>query len=726
MFYGIYAVDYSNLTVVNSNFLHMENSSEPYDGTGIYADLSTLTLTQAPGTGRCSFENNPQGVWIRRAPGPCTVEHADFDVPFYGSGIRYEFPGINRLRLEYNDFELLRTSRTAIYVERPPANASILNSRINDNHILVTAGEAQTTCFIGPHLQVRGWKDASNIMEISANYIENFSDCRRAHGIYLYGLGDNYQLSGNLLEYFGDPESIGVGSLNNERDILGIVFTDMPGIGNLMVGNGVRSYLHEDPNELNEDNEYNHHSFIKCAIHVVNCNEPLICDNNTHDTYRGFHFGDANPDMIFGLNDMHTHVFGLDCRKSGDGSPNTDIADQVRRENTWSTDEEDYIDGGVGARYFDAMNVPFKFYYDPDYVLSGHRPPSATPSIGDWFFLQDGDPLACDAAVPTRGITDFDIKVAKGEYPYPNAAAQWDLQRRLWYKLTRFPELVDDDPDVEDFYDSTIGHSAQLFAAALYEYGQAFLASGELAEDLNDLFEEHDALQEAIRDLDAEINEDTTSLDGGLAEDLGEKILALAELNGDLTDLIEDYTVERDAALEDMETTVGNLPGYEPYEIAWITILSLAVKQGLGEELSAGEREDLIAIAESCPADVGSAWQEVLAFMPAEDAAPYLGRESDEDCAEERFSTATGLPTPAALSLSPNPTSRWLTITMPEQVGGIWTISAMTGQVLRRGETTAGPSSARLDVAAFVPGTYLLQFISAQGSQYVSKFSVVK
>lgn len=418
---------------------------------------------------------------------------------------------------------------------------------------------------------------------------------------------------------------------------------------------------------------------------------------------------------------MNAHVFGLECRKSGNGAPNTNISNQIRRENTWSTNSSDYIDGGFGARYNDNSNPPFKFYYSSSFP--NHKPPSASPSVSSLFIQQEGLANGCSDGTE---ISPFDILVARGEYPSPNDATQWDMQRRLWYKLTRFPALADDDPDVAYFYTNTSGSSPQLFAAAMYEYEQAFVASVALSNNLDDLYSDYQTLTSDIFEIDEGINQDTTTLNLTLAGNLHGKIVDLAVLNAALAGLAEDYTDARNDALDDLETAILNLPGDKPYELAWITILSKGAKQGRGEVLDSGERDELIVIAESCPAEIGSACREVLTFMPADDAATFWGLETDEDCLPLEERSAPSALFPNVLALSPNPTGEWLNVILPIQAEGAIMIHDVTGTLVRRDNIRIAQTTIQINLQTLPSGVYSLQFLSTTGERHQRQFSIIK
>lgn len=714
MKYGIFVSANSNALIANSDFLSMNNTIDQHDGTGVYASNSTITVYQASGTGRCLFDDNVHGVLIRSASGPCTVEDADFEPGFQGFGIKYDSPAnFTYLRFESNNFTVPRNARAAIYADRPPQGFEAPASKINYNQVDVPEGSINTTCQLEPLIKVQGNSGAENVFEIIGNTVENASECRDAHGIYVSGAGDQYQVQGNTVAYMAPANRLA--TVDVEHNALGIVFTDMPGDNNeISDDNQVTSRLEEASGSL----DLNNNSFIKCGIHVVNCNAPTICDNFTNGTYRGIHFGDANPGTIFGKNSLNIHVFGLECRNSGSGSPLTNIDDQIRRENTWSTIAGDYIDGGLGAKYADGSSVPFDIRFDPAYT--DHKPPTAVPSVGSWFISDPGQPQACGGE--KIRITDSDIQIAKDEYSSPNGAATWDLQRRLWYKLIRHPELADDDPDVAAFYANTAGSSPEKFARAFHDYEQAYFATNTLAAHYGD----YDELVEEIRRIDLAINQDTTLDKGYLFGALDTALAAFAAWNDELAVRTASYVYKRDLLLNSVQTSVNSLPATTAYEQAWKTILTAGIQKGLGNEPDSVDRVDLLFLANSCPADVGSAWQEVLAFMPGEDARPFWGRESEEDCVALERSLASQQS--AAFRVFPNPAVNYLRLYTGElqRDGVVCTIWSLSGQPLASANVAAGQTEAVFDVSGLSPGIYFLQWFDRPGALQCVRFAVVK
>ncbi|MBK8923322.1 MAG: right-handed parallel beta-helix repeat-containing protein [Saprospirales bacterium] len=620
MNYGVEVRRGAFLLVVNTAFENMAYGTN--SGSGIHATNAKLQVTRAAGNDlyNCVFTNNQYaGIFVQAATGPTTIEYSQFSGP-QDFGIHYRGT-VNKVpvTIRENHFTLWRSCFTGIYLERPPSDAGQTNSLVSRNTIVVSNTPPEP-CRLAAMINIVGNIGALNRLDVEFNKLANYTPCENTHGIYVSGQGDSYRVRYDTVEYLGPVSALG--SAFPEHAVLGIVFTNMPGDHNEVFGNYVRSLLESKSGNV----ELNSRSFIKCGIHVVDCNAPAICANDVSLTYRGFHFGDLNPGTNFGANKIQHHVFGLYCGKTI--NTNTNIGNQVRRANTWSTSAADYIDGGVGARYADGNFVPFQFFYDPFYA--NHVPPSANPLIGTWFVSQAGNPTGCGDI--TIRVEDSDIAIAQGTYPAPNAAAAWDYRRQLWYKLTRHPELADDDADVWAFYNNSQGSSEQQCAGAQYQYEQAFMPAPALSAALDSLYAQHAVLIAETLALDAQIGQDTTNLDETAAAALETKWTELAALNLAIADALDIYAFGRNALLQAVQATVDELPGMQTYESSWGTILSAGIKKGQELELDAAEIAELLAIAQSCPAEAGTARQVALSYLPVEDAAPYLGREPRGMC----------------------------------------------------------------------------------------------
>jgi len=206
----------------------------------------------------------------------------------------------------------------------------------------------------------------------------------------------------------------------------------------------------------------------------------------------------------------------------------------------------------------------------------------------------------------------------------------------------------------------------------------------------------------------------------------------MALVQQSLNNLTDAYTTERNTKLlalaSDLVSSISDVLSDDLWEQAWLKILEIAIKRGQDIELDTTDRNSLLAIANSCPDDVGVAAQGVVAYMQAEDGHPFLGRESWEDCAsEERGSNPEySISIKRSTVLFPNPANNTVTVALDISSGGKWKVWSSTGKVMDRGMYVQGEGALSLDVARYPSGLYLLQIQSLAGKRFSQKFSVVR
>jgi hypothetical protein len=692
-------------TVQHCRFKNMYTpglSAQYNEGTGISANKSSLTVSGS-GAFNCVFDNcSNYGVYSSIAAGRVLVENASFTGKqkycfFYQLPVG-GFPVIfrnNDCRL--NQYDCI----SAVYCERPSGTLNTPNSQINNNHIAIPNQNFTKACDWVAMIDVRSTQGGDNTFEISYNYLENFTKCGKVHGIYVQGSGNNYKVNYNRVEYLANEALLTI----NELGSYGIAFENMTGAGNEIEQDTVISRVVVKSTNVETPDK----SFIKCGIHVFNAGNPTVCQNYVNNTYRGFHLSESNIGMIFGLNSMNRHVFGLHCSKGSNSGLPTDISTQVRRENTWSTSSGDYISGGVGAKYADLSIPPFIFYYDATKIPLGHIPPNATPTLGVWFKDLGGIANQCGSGL--KKFEDSEIAISKNLYPTTTASASWDLQRLLWGKIVREPGVQNLDPDVLAFYNTGLGSSPHQYASAFSQFEQAFIPNATLGSQINnalDLIILKEAEVDAIQTI---IAQDSMTIAPADAAAYETAVGQLAVLRQNLSDLVDTYITDRDSKLATLSTAAGSLPNTDPWEKAWSNMLDAAIKTGKGEELGTTERNALIGIANICASDIGMAAQAVTTVMSAVDAYPYMGRESSDGCTSVVRSTEYGssLPQNKNIILFPNPATDRLYITFPSSVEGHYFVYNTAGILLTEGAIQAGQSLLDIDLMQFVTGLYLFR-----------------
>lgn len=731
LYNGIRVHKSSHVWIANCEFRNMtrhysDNTPiNPTQGTGIYSTQSRLTVTRPAGFNPCRFEANPSyGIYSTSQNGPVNVEGAVFTGnQRYGIFIaRSIIPA--PIVIGNNSFNLNQIRcRSAIFCVRPPGNSSATNTLIYQNQISIPSRDASDQT--GSLIDIAGITGSSgtNGVRVYSNTINSMDlNSNSKHGIYITGVGNDYDVYTNHIRYKVESSI----PTTSEYSNLGIVFDNMPGTGNEIYSNNIRSILtSHDP--LDDPTGDNSRSLIKCAIHVHNANSPNICNNDVDSTYRGIHFSESCFNTFYGLNKMRKHVFGFHAIKNTTDGLNTNIDNQINTGNLWRPNSSDYIDGGFGAAYADDVVVPFEFRFNPSSGSAGldPAPPSADPNFASWFFSNNESNSVCNFHLSFSGS---EIEIAEGEYPYNTPAQDWDLQRHLWNKLLRNPGIEEGVTEIEDFMGDPKENptSAYLFAEALYNYEKAFYPDSIWQVKWNTTLSNIAAKKSRIAGLLTALSLDTLDVDPDYADSLATAWNAMGLYQDTLRILADTFAARRDVKLANLNTGLNSLPSDYDWEKAWIKILEVAIRYGQEIEMDSTDRADLLSIANSCPADIGLAAQAVIAYMHPSDADPFKGCGTRlEECEEERGSK---FQTPGEkFLLFPNPAYKYLTVLPRDtKTSGKWKILSSSGIMVAEGNWNFGQSSLHLDISSYSNGFYLFQMDSASGQRSTMKFFIVK
>lgn len=190
--------------------------------------------------------------------------------------------------------------------------------------------------------------------------------------------------------------------------------------------------------------------------------------------------------------------------------------------------------------------------------------------------------------------------------------------------------------------------------------------------------------------------------------------------------LTDTYTDARDGKLTTLSGEMNGLPSDEAWEKVWVNILDVIIRYGKGLEMDETDREDLLAIAEGCPAEIGLATQAVIAYMPAADVDPFkVCEKAPAECEEERHSRSSDPTIPG--SIFPNPANKHLTVLLQDtNTGGTWRIRSVSGNLINQGNWNNGESWLQIDLSAYNSGFYTFETESTYGHRSVKKFTIVK
>lgn len=404
---------------------------------------------------------------------------------------------------------------------------------------------------------------------------------------------------------------------------------------------------------------------------------------------------------------------------------NTIIGPQVNRGNQW-TGTYSFI----GA--FNNANDPF--------VIDGSRfrmPTSQIPSwstgVGQtvaWFAPFTGTNITCNTACPIPSespddpgegetlIGDNDISAAKGEIV--GEGMLWVAQQRLYERLMKYPDMVDDDTDVQAFY-NTAGTSS---LGALYSVRMQI-----------DSLERRDSLSySAMQSLQATIEyfSDTLLLLKAAGPD-SEQAAWESSIRA-LTDSLAAATVQyyaQEANLDTLRKQEASIIAVQNDNIStthWCDSLDKAFNAlylqnhlWLPSDIDSADLAAIKSIADLCPLAAGVV---VYAARSAYKRFVMTANWDDlnENCvgAEER--SQSGAQTPkSGFSITPNPANEYLTMLWEEPFTGemLFELTSPSGQVTKRLRTQGSDqTSIYLDTKSLPQGMYFYRvLINGQSTQ---------
>lgn len=710
------------------------NINDPNTGFAIYSKESHLTIAKPLGFNACVFKDGDTHlVYVSKPNGPVSIKNAIFsglqEYPLTLSQPIIPVP----INISNNSFTIDQTSQYGMRITRPPGNTLATNTVISNNIINVPQpifgpNEPNELVDFGPLVELKGMvgNAGNNKASITNNHLYSDNlDSYANQGIYVHGPGNMYEITNNYLFFTIGVE---IPELYNNFSSLGISLENLSGSGNFIYNNTIRSFIRSvDTEDYPISN--NARSALLDGIHIKNCPNITVCQNDIDSTYNGIHFSEMNLNTNYRHNIVRRHVHGSYFRKNTANGFDTDIDDQINAGNLWSSDINDYIDGGVGARYVDNPIVPFEFQYNPSTTIAPF-PPSSTPMLSSWFVSNNGiTPTSCDGNL---SFTDHEVLIATDNYPYNTPAQNWDLHRYLCGKLLRNPGLEIGISELEDYLDGMKKSptSPYLFAQSQFYIENAFYpdSSWQIKWDavLGDINRKEGAVAAFLRLASL----DTLAVNPVYADSLALAISTLTSYQDTLSILASIFASGRDVLLEKVTNNINTLPSDYDWEKAWIKILNIAIKYGRGYELDSADREDLLMIANACPASsLGIVVQESIGYLPHEDAVLFSGCKLPiEDCEEEEEERSAQKDThrePAILF--PNPANKQVTVQLLEKsTQGHWEIFDISGMLVSEGNWNTDQPFLQINILNLNNGFYFLRVEPEFGGCLTNKFSVIR
>ncbi|MFZ4476431.1 MAG: PKD domain-containing protein [Saprospiraceae bacterium] len=454
-----------------------------------------------------------------------------------------------------------------------------------------------------------------------------------------------------------------------------------------------------------------------------------FCGNTTNgQNFLGWYFvGECTPSELTcnTIEDAGTGLF-LYANLGGTIPFNTIIGPQVNRGNQW-TGTYSFIgaqnvatdDGVIGLSRFrmPALQIPS--------WITG-----AGGQSGDWFDDYTSDPIACNTACPIPSespddpgegetlIGDNDISASKGEIA--GEGMLWVAQQRLYERLMKYPEMVDDNTDVQAFYNT----AATSSLGALYSVRMKI-----------DSLERRDFVSySAMQSLQATLEAISDTLLLLKAAGPGSQQAAWESSIRALTDSLAAATVQyyaQEANLDTLRKQEASIIAAQNDNIStthWCDSLDKAFNAlylqnhlWLPSDIDSADLAAIKSIADLCPLAAGVV---VYAARSAYKRFVMTANWDDlnENCvgAEER--SQSGAQTPkSGFSITPNPANEYLTMLWEEPFTGemLFELTSPSGQVTKRLRTQgSGQTSIHLDTKSLPQGMYFYRvLINGQSTQ---------
>jgi hypothetical protein len=659
----------STFSMSNSNIYHLVQSipGSNFDQVGVYAFRCALANIN-----NNEMEEVTNGIICydsNLSADDNEIEGYNGDAPGQNVGITFADGLYRNVRIRGNDIERMWDAGISVYNAMFPADL-----KVQDNTVQVLTNTSTGFGF-----------GTSNNGLIAGNTVINFN-------LTTAGVGMGFNDCSNLDIYDNDIFDLGEGIQING------------GSGHYIVENNVNTSAGSAAVANNT------------GIGVyISVNQ--FCGNTTNgQNFLGWYFvGECTPSELI-CNTIENAGTGLLLFANIGGTMpfNTIIGPQVNRGNQW-TGTYSFVgaqnlatdNGVIGESRFRMPSLQI-----PTWITGGGG------QSGDWFAPFTGTNIACNTACPIPSespddpgegetlIGDNDISAAKGEIV--GEGMLWVAQQRLYERLMKYPEMVDDDTHVQAFYNT----AATSSLGALYNVRIKI-----------DSLECRDSVSySAMQGLQATMENINDTLLLLKAAGPGSEQAAWESSIRALTDSLAAATVQyyaQEANLDTLRKQEASIIAVQNDNIStthWCDSLDKAFNAlylqnhlWLPSDIDSADLAAIKSIADLCPLAAGvvvyaarSAYKRFVMTANWDDL--------DENCvgAEER--SRPGAQTlKSGFSITPNPANNHITIQSNEPLSGEMTIelTTTTGQVAKWVTiSVAEGSSANVDIHTLPAGIY--------------------
>lgn len=456
----------------------------------------------------------------------------------------------------------------------------------------------------------------------------------------------------------------------------------------------------------------------------------LICCNTTDSSRIGLNLSaDIENCDISGTTCInHDQALYYDMVTTTSGIP------QFHRGNDWSgaaTTWDAYFNGNPAFAQLSFYTV------DPSLLANTNKVYVSGGDPSDWFLVTNGTEATCAAAhcghTPYGSeyalddgegeITGNDLWAIDTIFYTHYAAIHWDARRYLYEKLVKYPELLEESQEIEDFYEAAGAGAIGKFYDVEDGLAKLYEPPSNIAGDYYDAQTALAGLNGDLDALDAEIEEaESWELPALLAEraDLVEDIEEVALEVAGYDSIIAAAVPQKLADLEELNTSIEPETDFETGQKT-INALYLAARIGDDWDFSAGEQEDIDEIAAMCPLDGGRVVYEARALQE------YYRVPVWNDCPpmEER-SGPKSRPAGKGFALYPNPATNKVIVDLGSPAGADCRISLLdvTGRILEIRYLAEGVTQVAFPLAKCRDGLYVVQVMDSAKHLFQQKLHV--
>jgi Secretion system C-terminal sorting domain len=673
------AVNYSIATISNAQFFS--------DRRMIYTTFSTLSVGTVNGGAGCIFTNSggnvpviqTDGIWVTT-----TIRGNEFLGQLRGGAVHcFSTNGQSDFHIDNNTINtedgLLNTEElNMIEVTRP--NTSDPNGpvcSINDNRINMYGGLSLSKRQNG--ILVRSSGCASKL-NIERNIIRFETRHLLGDGILVSGTAIGVDMGIRIVDndVFFDYNGPAM-----ESDIFGgkgIALEDIiPDLSNPNENeislNTVESAMHNDfPIDLDEGFALNPYSNVLCAIHVKKVKNLEVLNNTVTNAFRGFHMWGNNSACDFRCNIMNFGTDGLSVEEITPQDGN--MTDQLSKNNEWRAAAyhrrgasgwgRNISQGGIVLE-----TMPFQFLVNPD--IPFNKPTTSAPV----FWFEDISVISsCSGNNPPEPpIIDVDIfspkedKIIEEAYTFNSAVEEWDAEREIVLQLMHSPNLYQSSNTLNNWLTNQVGSSHYAFASAEKQLADAQFFTPTFSHQI-------DSLQKAAINVMGNIQVKEHLLIGGTSDsvqvgiELQLRADTVAKIQSDLLTLYTNAESNRVGILNNVITSIQNLPISTDYEKALQGILMYQAKVSRGDTISNKDMGALITLVDGCIYQFGTSIMGLGNILPDSIISKiklkhpeYVNYECRRDAnIKERSEDETGHHH-TDIHISPNPTASVLNIT---------------------------------------------------------------